>query len=288
MTDFRQSGDQADGTVAEREAALSPDRGAGRSRASRLIQTIEGEVIPRLMLQHRGIVTAPCPADGPSRAAPAQVLELVRLILAGQAEAPSAYVAGLLDDGLSIESAYLDLLAPAARHLGLLWEEDRSDFVQVTLGLRRLQELAHELSPAFTSEAKPVESGRRILLVPVPGDQHTFGSVIVAEFMRRAGWDVWDDPAASRDDIIEIVRNESFSVVGMSVSCDARLEGLASLIRSIRRNSRNRSIGIMVGGRPFTEHPERVALVGADVTAADGRHAVTQAQHLLALLADRA
>lgn len=288
MTDFRQSGDQADGAVAEREAAQSPDRGAIRSRASRLIQTIEGEVIPRLMLQHRGLAAAPVAARGASRTGPAQVSELVRVILAGHADAPSAYVSRLLDSGVSIESIYLDLLAPAARHFGLLWEDDRTDFVQVTLGLRRLQELAHELSPAFTSELKPVEPGRRILLVPVPGDQHTFGSVIVAEFMRRAGWDVWDDPGASRDDIIQLVRNESFSVVGMSVSCDARLEGLASLIRVIRRNSRNRSVGIMVGGRPFLEHPERVALVGADVTASDGRQAVLQAQHLLALLADRA
>lgn len=288
MTDFRQSGDQADGAVAEREAAQSPDRGATRSRASRLIQTIEGEVIPRLMLQHRGLAAAPVAARGSSRTGPAQVSELVRVILAGHPDAPSAYVSRLLDSGVSIESIYLDLLAPAARHFGLLWEDDRTDFVQVTLGLRRLQELAHELSPAFTSELKPVEPGRRILLVPVPGDQHTFGSVIVAEFMRRAGWDVWDDPGASRDDIIDLVRNESFSVVGMSVSCDARLEGLASLIRVIRRNSRNKSVGIMVGGRPFLEHPERVALVGADVTASDGRQAVLQAQHLLALLADRA
>ena len=288
MTDFRQSGDQADGAVAEREAAQSPDRGATRSRASRLIQTIEGEVIPRLMLQHRGLAAAPVAARGSSRTGPAQVSELVRVILAGHPDAPSAYVSRLLDSGVSIESIYLDLLAPAARHFGLLWEDDRTDFVQVTLGLRRLQELAHELSPAFTSELKPVEPGRRILLVPVPGDQHTFGSVIVAEFMRRAGWDVWDDPGASRDDIIHLVRNESFSVVGMSVSCDARLDGLASLIRVIRRNSRNRSVGIMVGGRPFLEHPERVALVGADVTASAGRQAVLQAQHLLALLADRA
>jgi methanogenic corrinoid protein MtbC1 len=288
MTDFRQSGDQADGTVAEREAAQSPDRGAGRSRASLLIQTIEGEVIPRLMLQHRAGAGWPCPSAGSLRADPAQVVELVRVILSGHADAPSGYVSQLLDSGVSLESVYLDLLAPAARHFGQLWEEDRSDFVQVTLGLRRLQELAHELSPAFTSELKPTEPGRRILLVPVPGDQHTFGSVIVAEFMRRAGWDVWDDPSASRDDLMELVRNESFSVVGMSVSCDARLEGLASLIRAIRRNSRNRSVGIMVGGRPFTEHPERVALVGADVTASDGRQAVIQAQHLLALLADRA
>ena len=29
-----------------------------------------------------------------------------------------------------------------------------------------------------------------------------------AEFLRRAGWDVWDDPCASRDEILRIVRAE--------------------------------------------------------------------------------
>ena len=287
MVDFRQQGDDCDGGMAEREPALAAERAAIGERASRLIQTIEGEVIPRLMLVHRVPHGLPANGGGAARVEPDEVTEFVRIILCAPPEAALNYVSALQDRGVSLESIYLDLLAAAARLLGVRWETDDSDFMQVTLGLRRLQELAHELSPAFTSEIEPIELGRRVLLVPVPGDQHTFGSVIVAEFMRRAGWDVWDDPSASRDDIIALVRSESFSVVGLSVSCDARLEGLSSLIRAIRRSSRNKSIGIMVGGRPFVEQPERATLVGADVTASDGKEAVSQAQHLLALLADR-
>jgi methanogenic corrinoid protein MtbC1 len=126
-----------------------------------------------------------------------------------------------------------------------------------------------------------------VFLLPVPGDQHTFGAVIVAEFFRRAGWDVWDDPGASKEEILRIVRSEWFSVVGLSVSCEQHLEGLGSVIRAIRRASRNPSIGVMVGGLPFIDRPERVALVGADATAADGRQATLQAQNLINLLASR-
>jgi methanogenic corrinoid protein MtbC1 len=43
----------------------------------------------------------------------------------------------------------------------------------------------------------------------------------------------------------------------------------------------------MVGGPVFLAHPELVAMVGADATAADGRQAVQQAQRLLMLIPSR-
>jgi hypothetical protein len=41
----------------------------------------------------------------------------------------------------------------------------------------------------------------------------------------------------------------------------------------------------MVGGPAFNDHPELVALVGADATAVDGRQAALQAEALLAMRA---
>ena len=58
-------------------------------------------------------------------------------------------------------------------------------------------------------------------------------------------------------------------------------------IRALRRASRNRAIGVLVGGPLFIDHPELVARVGADATAIDGGQAPIQAQNLLALLARR-
>jgi methanogenic corrinoid protein MtbC1 len=215
----------------------------------------------------------------------ATVDEFVKLILAHDVVVASAYFEAMRSRGVSLEALYLHLLAPAARRLGEFWSDDRCDFTEVTVALGRLQQALRELSPAFRNEAKPREHGRRALLMPAPGEQHTFGLFMVAEFFRRAGWDVWGGPPSSSNDLTGMVRAEWFDVVGLSVGCESRLDVLAAGIRAIRRASRNRAIGVMVGGPTFVMHPELVALVGADATAADARQAAFQAESLVSLLA---
>jgi methanogenic corrinoid protein MtbC1 len=159
-------------------------------------------------------------------------------------------------------------------------------FTDVTVGLARLQHLLRELSAPFENEAEHAAHGRRILLGPAPGEQHTFGTLMVEEFFRRAGWDVAGGPR-SPDEILHLVRREWLDVVGLSASCDILFDGLAGLVGAIRRASRNRNVGVLVGGRLFNEHPELVARVGADATAIDGRQAVRQVPQLLGLAAKR-
>jgi methanogenic corrinoid protein MtbC1 len=125
-----------------------------------------------------------------------------------------------------------------------------------------------------------------VLLAPVPGEQHTFGLLMVMECFRRAGWDVSDELPTSSGELVAMVRGERFDVIGLSASCERWLDALASNIRSIRRASCNRAIVVMVGGQLFSECPELVARVRADATASDGRQVVAQAEKLLALPAD--
>ena len=123
--------------------------------------------------------------------------------------------------------------------------------------------------------------------MPVPGEQHTFGLVMVAEFFLRAGWEVHRDPAASSEELSSTVSTRRFAVAGTTPGNDDRLDMVAAFIRRVRRESLNRGIGVMVGGRVFSERPELAGLVGADATATDGRQAALQAETLLALLAAR-
>jgi methanogenic corrinoid protein MtbC1 len=254
-------------------------------RLAGLVQALEDEVIPRLVLARRGTSGAPA-ARAVARHAPGadEVRHFTTLVLAQDVAAAPAYVAALRARGVSLEAVFLDLLAPCARRLGELWEADVCDFTEVTLGLWRLHQLLRELSPTFRNEAEHASLGRRVLLAPAPGEHHMFGICLVAEFFRRAGWDVWGGPTAAGGDLVGIVRAEAFAIVGLSVSGEARLDGLGACIRAVRQASRNRSVRVMVGGQLFNERPELVALVGADTTAADGRQAPEQAKQLLALL----
>lgn len=110
---------------------------------------------------------------------------------------------------------------------------------------------------------------------------------MVAEFFRRAGWDVWDLHPSSPGDLLGIVRKQWFSVVGISLSCGSRLEEVTPLIAAVRETSRNKAVSVMVGGQTFIGHPERVAAVGADATASDGRRAALEANRLVGSIARR-
>jgi len=111
--------------------------------------------------------------------------------------------------------------------------------------------------------------------------------LMVSEFFRRAGWDVWSNPSASSNSLIDIVRSEAFDMIGFSASTDKQIDLMSATIRSIRRKSCRQAMGVLVGGRVFNEHPDLAAMVGADLTASDGRQAVLQADNLQRMLSNK-
>jgi len=266
----------------------TPEGARPASRREQLRRDVEHDIVPRLILAHRasprGTSHPPSASGGLSRQ---EIVQFAMLAARNDLGVALAFVESMRERGMSLDSVFLDLLAPAARHLGELWAADLCDFTEVTVGLWRLQQVARELSPAFRRDAEPRAEERRILLAASPGEQHTFGLVLVAEFFRRAGWDVWTESSPTAGGLVDIARSEWFGVLGLSVSCASRLEGLSTLIHAVRRGSRNRGIGVMVGGPLFVEHPELVSLVGADATAVDAQQACLQAEALVALLVQR-
>jgi methanogenic corrinoid protein MtbC1 len=253
---------------------------------ARLVRTIETEIIPRLVLARReddhsalGISIAP-----PGRLSESHVAEMTTLVLSEEADGAPAYIAQMLAGGVGVDEVYLALLAPVARRLGEMWAADLIDFTQVTIGVGRLQVLLRRFSPEFMGEFDDPCAGRRILLLPAPGEQHFFGVTMVAEFFRRAGWEVWCDTAHAAQDVVALVSHQSFSIVGFSLSSPMRKEALAAQIHAVRRTSLNKAIGILVGGNAFVDDHDLAGLIGADAMAADGRQAVDRAEEMLGLL----
>lgn len=250
-------------------------------RLEQLMKTIEGEIIPRLVLAHRGQAPRAGGGHGAALLTADHLARFTELLLDDDLDAPCQFIEDLQEDGVALDRIYLDLFSPAARRLGEMWSADLCDFTAVTLGLWRLQRLLYDCAPSFQVDAGLPSEGRRILLVPMPGDQHTFGLFMVAEFFRRAGWDVTDGPMVSTADITRAVSRNWFEVLGLSLACDRGLDAMAALIREVRRSSRNQGIGIIVGGSVFIEHPDAVLRVDADLAATDARQAVVAAEDLL-------
>lgn len=274
---------QSEAVATLSRSEIVPQADPGEFRHVRLLRTIESEVIPRLVLAHRQVHADRACAVSEFAVDERHVARLTVLLLDPSEDAAESYIVSLLGDGASLETIYLDLFASSARRLGEFWENDDCDFTAVTLGLWRLQRLLHSFAPQFESEsvAAPVAEGQRILLAPMPGEQHTFGVHIVADFFRRAGWDVIDGPVASAAELVDLAARHWFDVIGISLSSSVRLDDLALLVRDLRRSSRNGGIGIMVGGVVFAESPDAVVRVNADVAAGDARSALWVAQELI-------
>lgn len=272
----------------EAPALLRSPRGkaAEHRRVAVLAKALESEVIPRLLLARHGLAEPFLP-DASDAEAPTlpEIHELSGIVMRGDTWAAKAFLDKLQARGLPLERIYLEALAPAARHLGELWTADRCDFTSVTIGLCCLQQLVLDNSPAFGPRPGRRDGERRILLTPLPGEQHSFGLLMVGEFFRRQAWDVHSATGAPAREIVAMLRTQWFSMVGFSIACDQRIEPLAALIRECRRASRNPSLGVLVGGKALLERPDLTALVGADATASDGQQAVLKAETLLAMLA---
>jgi methanogenic corrinoid protein MtbC1 len=256
-----------------------------QQRKAVLARALENEVIPRLLTANRMRQLAAL-EETQGDITQEHVDALVQLVLqAKQAEA-IAYVDALQTKGLPAYRLFLDLLAPAARKLGELWEEDSCDFADVTMGVMRLRNVMRLIGAALETECAPDPAAPRVLLFQAPGEQHGFGLAMVTHFFRTAGFSVHTETAPSADDLVALVAREWFVLAGVSVACPDHLPAVTQLLAGMRGASRNRQLGIMAGGNAFAQQPMLAGEIGADLVATDGLQAVNEAQALLARLAD--
>jgi methanogenic corrinoid protein MtbC1 len=261
-----------------------------RDRLRLLAETIEAEIVPRLIAGYEGgQAHAPVEPAGPAhdpafdiQFAPItqEAIDLARLVLA-EDEARWRDTVEEAVGRLGLEAVCLDLLAPAARHLGDLWTEDICSFTDVTIGLMRLQSaLLHITAPMETGGT--LSARHTALLAPAPGDQHTFGLTMVAGFLERAGWSVTQLTDGSAASVEGALRTGWYGVLGLSAGSACKVAALPRMLPRLRALARNPDMGIMVGGPLFVAQPGLAAEIGADATAANGQEAVSAAESLIA------
>jgi methanogenic corrinoid protein MtbC1 len=278
------------------EAGIAP----GSQRSALLRRLVATEILPRLALARRPVAGASNAAATGEVTTDMDTEELVRLLLLPDAESGMAFIERLLARGVTPEALYSGTFAEAARCLGRMWDEDRCDFAQVTIAVGRLQQAARMISPLFQAAAVSRAGADSVLLLPAPGEQHTFGLLILAEYFQRAGWRVLGGPKSGGPksggpksggpksggtDPVDLARRTWFDVAGFSIGSERLLDDLAKTIRRVRRASCNRGICVIVGGPLLLRRPELAVLTGADATAADAAGAVRLASDLLTMRA---
>lgn len=182
-------------------------------------------------------------------------------------DAAADIVARALEGGASWDETLLHCISGAAAELGERWTRDELDFVEVTLGCCRLQDVV-----ASYGEGDALSTGRGprpygVLLAPAPKERHTIGLVMLSDFFRRAGWSVTLLTASEGDDLERIVSTRWFDAVGLSLGRKEEVDVLARTFRALKKLSRNPNLVTLAGGPALSCDPALRTAAKADVTA---------------------
>ena len=248
---------------------------------STLANIINGFVLPAVKSQYP---LTPLEGNGEAKGpiSTDEVVEFSRLCMHKGFESALYYSDRIREKGIPTAVIYTSLLAPAARHMGKLWETDRATFVDVSIGLTAITQLFHRMNPQRVDTGPARGRLPSILLAPTPGDQHGFGLLLVSDAFHRAGWHVAGGAGTTIDDVLGAVSETEFDFVGFSLSTRRLFPALVRGIDAVREASLSKTVQVMVGGHAFNSNPKLAKQLDADVCMTSPKAAVAYADCFVA------
>lgn len=169
---------------------------------------------------------------------------------------------------LPMHTLAIQLFSPVAAHLGRLWCNDETDFIQVAVASTRLGMIVNHLSQTRGQAIRDRQKAKRVLLARTRGAMHTIGVSIVASCFRDMGWDVDGGADLELDDSLYMrLSNSSYALLGISVGRVDEVDECAEAIRRVQSNRGLSKMKIAVGGPAVMKHPRAFGSIGADMVA---------------------
>jgi len=244
---------------------------------------IESQIIPRLLDAHPSAISLGLEqVQGELVAATEQdMLDFAQACLAIDPQAVFDHLDALRSKGMGAQTVFLDVITPAARHLGDLWEQDKMDFTVVAQGLLRMHHAMRHLG--YETQDGPQTAGdvRRIMLASAPGSQHILGLAMVSEFFRADHWQVVVEISTSEEALLRAVAHEWFDVIGLSVGLVEQLSAIPALIARLKSASRNPNAFVILGGPALLQSEMDGVALAADAISVNAAEAVKLAGELL-------
>jgi len=211
---------------------------------------------------------------------PAHSVLLGQACVSNDPKAPEAYARSLLAQEFDIESLFLDAIPETARLFHDWWNDEEIDFIDVTSGIFRLEELVYSLSSEFILGGKLQSPGRQLsaLLLKPPGSHHSLGLLLLSQYFKRHGWQVFSASQFSEEDMCSAVKSEWVDLIGFSLSEDQQIPGIKKLMARLRKQSANPQVQVMVGGPLLRMSADLAQSVDADFSCLRADQAQLQAR----------
>ena len=147
--------------------------------------------------------------------------------------------------GIDAPRIALEVIMPAQREIGRLWQENRIGVAEEHLATAISQLVVSTLYAQFPREPT---NGKRVIVACVEGEQHELGARLVADFLEMAGFVVHFLGAnVPTDSLVAMVRTELPHLVVLSSATTLHVAQLRSAISRVRLVGGD-ALPIAVGG----------------------------------------
>jgi MerR family transcriptional regulator, light-induced transcriptional regulator len=166
-------------------------------------------------------------------------------------------------------AALADIYIPlAAQRMGQAWHDDEMSWIDVTIGVGRLQSLLREIGTAWVAD-RAGDAGHGTVLFIVPDrEQHTLGPLVATGQMRRYGVSVCLRIAPSFNELRDLMAQRQFDGVMISVATRDKLASIAKTVEFLRTVMVHPA-PIVVGGAVMSKVEDPASCTGGDLSSND-------------------
>lgn len=205
--------------------------------------------------------------------------EYVHALLGGYRQAAARLLIDAADRGEPVRELYLQVIQPALREVGRLWQTKQISVAQEHFCSAATQVVMSQL---LARERAAEGRGRRVVVACVSGDLHDLGARMVGDFFEMAGWQSYFCGANTpHADVVAAAVERACDVLAVSATMGYHLHAVHELIERVRADPHCARLRVLVGGHPFNIDPALWRTVDADGTSADADAAVALAEHWL-------
>jgi MerR family transcriptional regulator, light-induced transcriptional regulator len=173
--------------------------------------------------------------------------------------------------GLDLPTLYLEVLQPALREIGRLWQENELTVAEEHLATAITQSAMLRI---YGSHDLREGTGPLLIAACAETERHEIGLRMLCDFLDLEGWEtVFLGPSVPAEDLARMVVDRRPDAVALSASITPHLPQLRSTIATIRAAAGDDQPLIVIGGRPFLDQPELAERLGADLCAPDAAEA---------------
>ncbi len=205
-------------------------------------------------------------------------LEFVVTMLEGDRRAASDLILGAARTGLPVRQLYLEVLYPAMKELGRMWERNEIDVAEEHFCTATTEMVMSQLYP-FIARAAP--NGKVAVVAAAQGNLHQIGVRMVADFLEMDGWrPIYLGANVPAHDLALAVNDFKADVLAIAACLHAHIQSVADAIAVVRSCPQAAPVKIIVGGNGFAGTGELWREIGADAMALCVDEAVALANQL--------